>query len=71
MKAESLSDPFDKLSTALIADAALRLKVPFRISPPGLGPVTPNQRLTGPGAAGQTFWKRRHFPRSNAKRAPR
>jgi hypothetical protein len=48
MKAESLSDAFDKLSTALIADAALRLKVPFRISPPGLGPVTPNQRLAGP-----------------------
>jgi len=48
MKAESLFDAFDKLSTALIADAALRLKVPFRITPPGLGPVTPNQRLAGP-----------------------
>ena len=48
MKAESLSDAFDKLSTALIADAALRLKIPFRISPPGLGPMTPHQRLAGP-----------------------
>ena len=48
MKAKSLSDAFDKLSTALIADAAVRLKIPFRISPPGLGPMTPNQHLAGP-----------------------
>src|SRR5437773_12167512 len=48
MKAESLSLAFDKLSTALIADAAMRLKIPFRIRPPGLGPVTLNQRLAGP-----------------------
>jgi 4-hydroxy-4-methyl-2-oxoglutarate aldolase len=48
MKAESLSSAFDKLSTPLIADAALRLKVPFRISPPGIRPVTHNQRLVGP-----------------------
>jgi 4-hydroxy-4-methyl-2-oxoglutarate aldolase len=48
MKAESLSRAFDKLSTPLIADAALRLKIPFRISPPGIRPVTHNQRLAGP-----------------------
>jgi 4-hydroxy-4-methyl-2-oxoglutarate aldolase len=48
MKAESLSLAFDNLSTALIADAAMRLKIPFRISPPGLGAVKPNQRLAGP-----------------------
>jgi len=48
MKAESLSLAFEKLSTALIADAAMRLKIPFRISPPGLGAVKPNQRLAGP-----------------------
>jgi 4-hydroxy-4-methyl-2-oxoglutarate aldolase len=48
MKAESLSRAFDKLSTPLIADAALRLKIPFRISPPGIRPVTPNQRIAGP-----------------------
>ena len=48
MKAESLSLAFDKLSTALIADAALRLKIPFRISPPGLWPVKPNHCLAGP-----------------------
>ena len=48
MKAESLSHAFDELSTPLIADAALRLKIPLRISPPGIQPVTPNQRLAGP-----------------------
>jgi 4-hydroxy-4-methyl-2-oxoglutarate aldolase len=47
MKAESLSRAFDKLSTPLIADAALRLKISFRISPPGIRPVTHNQRLAG------------------------
>jgi 4-hydroxy-4-methyl-2-oxoglutarate aldolase len=48
MKAESLSRAFDKLSTPLIADAALRLKVSFRITPPGIRPVLLNQRLAGP-----------------------
>jgi hypothetical protein len=35
MTAESLSRAFARLSAALIADAALRLKIPFRISPSG------------------------------------
>ena len=48
MEAESLSRAFADLSTPLIADAALRLKIPLRISPPGIGSVTPNQRLAGP-----------------------
>ena len=48
MEAELLSRAFAELSTPLIADAALRLKVPLRISPPGIQPVTPNQRLAGP-----------------------
>src|SRR6266576_5245412 len=48
MTAESLSRAFAELSTPLIADAALRLKIPLRISPPGIQPVTPNQRLAGP-----------------------
>ena len=47
MTAESLSRSFAQLSTPLIADAALRLKIPFRISPPGIRPVMPNQRFTG------------------------
>jgi regulator of RNase E activity RraA len=48
MEAESLSGAFAELSTPLIADAALRLKIPVRICPPGIQPVTPNQRLAGP-----------------------
>ena len=48
MTAESLSRAFAQLSTPLIADAAVRLKIPFQISPPGIRPVTPNQRLAGP-----------------------
>jgi 4-hydroxy-4-methyl-2-oxoglutarate aldolase len=47
METESLSLAFAELSTPLIADAALRLKIPLRISPPGIQPVTPNQRLAG------------------------
>jgi regulator of RNase E activity RraA len=48
MTAKSLSRAFAQLSTPLIADAALRLKISFRISPPGVRPVTPNQPLAGP-----------------------
>jgi len=48
MKAESPSHAFAELSTPLIADAALRLKIPLRISPTGIRPITPNQRLAGP-----------------------
>jgi 4-hydroxy-4-methyl-2-oxoglutarate aldolase len=44
---ESLSRAFAELSTPLIADAALRLKIPLRIAPPGIRPITPNQRLAG------------------------
>jgi 4-hydroxy-4-methyl-2-oxoglutarate aldolase len=48
MEPESLSRAFGELSTPLIVDAAMRLKIPFRISPSGIRPVTPNQRLAGP-----------------------
>src|SRR2546427_7163477 len=48
MEAQSISRAFAQLSTPLIADAALRLKISFRISPPGIRPITPNQRLAGP-----------------------
>ena len=48
MEVELLSRAFAELSTPLIADAGLRLKIPLRISPPGIRPVTPNQRLAGP-----------------------
>ena len=48
MKTDSLSRAFAELSTPLIADAALRLKIPLRICPPGIRPIVPNQRLAGP-----------------------
>lgn len=47
MTAESLFRAFAQLSTPLIADAAIRLKIPFRISPPGIRPIVPNQRVAG------------------------
>jgi 4-hydroxy-4-methyl-2-oxoglutarate aldolase len=48
MTATSLSNAFTQLSTPLLTDAALRLEFPFRISPPGIRPVIPNQSLAGP-----------------------
>jgi hypothetical protein len=68
MKGESLSRDFDKLSTPLIIDATLSLKIPLRISPLGIRPMTSNRRLAGAVLAGQTFWKCQCFPESNAKR---
>jgi len=37
-----------ELSTPLIADASLRLKIPLRIAPPGIRPVLVGQHLGGP-----------------------
>jgi regulator of RNase E activity RraA len=44
----ALSVAFADLSTPLIADAALRLKLPLRIASPGIQSVIPAQRLAGP-----------------------
>jgi 4-hydroxy-4-methyl-2-oxoglutarate aldolase len=55
MEAISLSSAFAELSTPLIADAALRLEVPLRISPPGIRPITTNQRLAGPAVPVRHF----------------
>ena len=48
MKERSLSLAFAKLSTPLLADAALRLKIPLRLAPSGIRPVLAGQRLAGP-----------------------
>jgi len=45
MTAKPLYDAFAELFTTLIANAALRLQTSFRITPPGIQPITPNQRL--------------------------
>lgn len=47
MDARALSDAFHELSTPLIADACLRLKVPFQLAPDGIRPVTPGMRAAG------------------------
>jgi 4-hydroxy-4-methyl-2-oxoglutarate aldolase len=48
MTAKPLYRAFADLSTPLIAHAALRLETSFRISPPGIRPIRPNQRLASP-----------------------
>jgi 4-hydroxy-4-methyl-2-oxoglutarate aldolase len=40
-----LRSAFAELSTPLLADACGRLKVPLRIAPPGIQPVTAKSRL--------------------------
>jgi 4-hydroxy-4-methyl-2-oxoglutarate aldolase len=55
MTAKSLCRAFAHLSTPLIADAALRLKISFRIGPPGIRPVAPGQRLAGPALPARHF----------------
>ena len=47
MKNQLIAERFAALSTPLIADAALRLKIPLRIASPGISPVSPGQRLAG------------------------
>jgi 4-hydroxy-4-methyl-2-oxoglutarate aldolase len=42
-----LAQKFAELSTPLIADAALRLRLPLRIAPSGIGPVLFGSRLAG------------------------
>ncbi len=42
-----LFDTFAQLSTPLVADACLRLRVPFRLAPPGIRPVLPGQCVAG------------------------
>jgi len=40
-------DPFAELSTPLVADACIRVGVPLRGAPPGIGSVVPGQRIAG------------------------
>ena len=47
MNNPSLSEKFSELSTPLIADASLRLKLPVRIAPAGILPVAAGSRLAG------------------------
>ena len=42
-----LAVKFASLSTPLIADAAVRLKIPFGLAAPGIAPIVPGQRIAG------------------------
>jgi regulator of RNase E activity RraA len=42
-----LSKAFAQLSTPLVADACVRLKVPLRIAPHGIRPVKSESRMSG------------------------
>ena len=55
MKERSLSIAFAKLSTPLLADAALRLKIPLRLAPSGIRPILAWQRLAGPAVPVRHF----------------
>lgn len=47
VKNEEIAEKFADLSTPLITDAAVRLKIPLRLAPPGIGPVIPGSRAAG------------------------
>jgi 4-hydroxy-4-methyl-2-oxoglutarate aldolase len=55
VKEQSRFTALSELSTPLIADAALRLKMPFRIAPPGIKPVLPGARIAGAALPAQHF----------------
>lgn len=47
MSQYQLHNEFQTLSTPLVADACLRMKVPYRVAPPGIRPVMVGTRLAG------------------------
>src|SRR5262247_827371 len=47
MKDSTIANSFSQLSTPLIADACVRLKVPVRQAPGSIRPVVPNMRVDG------------------------
>lgn len=55
MNNRSLSENFVRLSTPLIADAALRLQLPIRIAPSGIRPVIPGSCLAGSALPARHF----------------
>ena len=47
MKNETIAEKFAELSTPLVLDAAVRLKIPFRFAPSGIAPIVPGMRAAG------------------------
>jgi regulator of RNase E activity RraA len=44
---DTLAEQFAELSTPLVLDAAVRLKLAFRVAPPGIAPILPGMRAAG------------------------
>src|SRR5438132_10690924 len=55
VKEQSRSATFGELSTPLVADAALRRKIAFRIAPPGIKPVVLGARIAGDALPAEHF----------------
>lgn len=47
MDNEYINQQFSNLSTPIISDACLKLKIPFRTAPAGIFPVIPNSHIAG------------------------
>ena len=47
MNNQQLNDTFSELSTPLISDACLRLNLPIRFAPVGIGPLHENNHIAG------------------------
>jgi hypothetical protein len=66
--AEPLYRAFAQLSTPLMADAAVRLRISFRIPPAWYSADQAESTFGRSGLGGQTFWKRRSLPGGSARR---
>ena len=47
MKNQTIAEKFAELSTPLVLDAAVRLKIPFHFAPSGIAPIIPGMRAAG------------------------
>jgi 4-hydroxy-4-methyl-2-oxoglutarate aldolase len=47
VKNETIAEKFAELSTPLVLDAAVRLKIPFHFAPSGIAPIIPGMRAAG------------------------
>jgi len=47
VKNQTIAEKFAELSTPLVLDAAVRLKIPFHFAPSGIAPIIPGMRAAG------------------------
>ena len=72
MKNETIAEKFVELSTPLVLDAAVRLKILFRVAPFGIAPIIAGTRAAGRAlpvkhSAASTFFSKRWKRRRRAK----